>query len=225
MLKVFNKKWLRLAFIALALLALSWIFRPRTTCCSEHLSAKEIAELTAAAERGDVKAMSRLSLFLYESGGMKEEQQARYWLQQGADHGDPEAESHVASLLLEKENPVDQQSGVKYLMSAANHGLPRAQVALGKLYLEGKLVPKNDALAEEWFRKNAVTGDLSGMLALVDMLAARAQTKAELAECLSWISKALASPDIKPAPYYLEEFLKQKERVLQKAKTAGFIIS
>jgi hypothetical protein len=62
---------------------------------------------------------------------------------------------------------------LKFQLGRASNGSAYAQCALGKRYLEGKGVPKDEALARSWLEKSAAQGDEEAKAALRKLPPAR----------------------------------------------------
>ena len=83
-------------------------------------------------------------------------EKARVWFERLAQGGDPEGWFHLALIHVAKRDPPER--ALPYLREAADKGYGRANHWLGSLYESGKGVPKDEALALEWYRKGARYG-------------------------------------------------------------------
>ncbi len=110
---------------------------------------------TRAAEQGLVAAQYALAV-LYHAGEIvgRDAKQAIDWYTRAAEAGDLKAQ-HSLGLIYEQGLLVEQNypQAVRWYILAAEKGVSGDQFALGEIYRHGhEGVPKNGALAQQWYR-------------------------------------------------------------------------
>ncbi|WP_068878989.1 SEL1-like repeat protein [Phenylobacterium sp. CCH12-B4] len=159
------------------------------------------AEVSAALERGDPKAVGRLTTLaqvgdakaqvklagLYEAGrgGVPRDLgAARRWTLRAARGGDRTAMYNAAVFLMEGEGgPQDMREAGFWFRRAAERGVVDAQYNLGMMYEVGRGIEQNAAEARRWYAAAAKAGDSAAAARLADLEtpAVRLETTSEVA--------------------------------------------
>jgi len=114
----------------------------------ERNLARAEKHLLAAAEEQPA-ATFQLSALYYEQKRIVE---GGRWMQRAAEQGYPRAMYEQGVALLEEG---DVEGGLDWLNRSAELGYDQSQVRLASIYLDGEVVPKNEALALSWVRRAA----------------------------------------------------------------------
>jgi TPR repeat protein len=117
---------------------------------------------------------------------------------------DPEAAFQLGRKLLHglDGQTKDPQRARGLMEAAAAKGHAGAMAGIGFFYATGLTVPKNEQMAEEWFRKSAMAGNAKGELNLGLLLARNQEPEARVKEGVAWVEKAAAKGD-GDAQYFL----------------------
>jgi TPR repeat protein len=183
-----RKRWY-IGIVVVLAAVVGGLYTFSSNCCSEELTAAELASLHEMAERGNVDAM--LELFAFHEN-RDESAISQAWLERAAKTGSSDADMFLYHRLISKRDPSSKRLATKHLMSAAERGKPSAQELLGSSYKEGKSgLPKNLERAKYWLRKSALAGDPDGVLELCN-LALVERDRTQCAECLSLTTRAMS---------------------------------
>jgi TPR repeat protein len=208
---------------------------------------KESVKLfTAAAERGDRRAMLILGLQLAKGDGVNkaDDNAAAMWLKRASDLGDPEAMLGYGECLEEGQGvPQDFNAAAQLYSKAAALGVVAAKSKLGVLYRRGQGVPKvdyNEAL--RLFKEAAADGfveaqgNLGVMYILGEGVPADPTKAVELwkdgaekgdSNCMFSLALALEGgdagpPDLEAAKYwYRQAALKGHVRAIERSLELG----
>jgi hypothetical protein len=123
-------------------------------------SAKKVARLRAAAERGSAKAQLELG-HVYSRGEEAEEDEAEAvrWYRRAAEQGLADAMVALADQQRQGAGIAKNEAeAAAWYRKAAEIGNPDAQRMLGLAYAQGAGVPRDDARAFEWLRRAAEQG-------------------------------------------------------------------
>jgi hypothetical protein len=125
-----------------------------------HPELRPLAQLQAAAERGDAQSQRQLGLrYLAGEGVAPEPARAASWWLKAAAQGDIEAQDALATLYFTGQGvPQDHAQAVRWWHQAARHGDADAQGTLGWIYFQGLGVPADPALAYAWSSLGADNG-------------------------------------------------------------------
>lgn len=127
----------------------------RCQCQSSGLP--PLAELKAAAERGDAIAQDKLgSYYHYQRSDL---QNAFVWYEKAAQHGIANSQYEVASRLLQRsEEPREKANAskladeaIRWLWLAALRGHTQSQHSIGRQYESGKWLPRDYPEAYKWY--------------------------------------------------------------------------
>jgi len=154
-----------------------------------------VADLRAAAERGDVASQVALAHVLRGAGqDLGGYEAAASWYRAAADRGDPEAQLELGRLILYGAVVQAPEAGIAWLEQAADHS-PEAALELGMAYESGRGTAVDLQRAGELYREAADAGIaaaatrlgqliVSGALGTVDLdeAVARYQQAAELGD-------------------------------------------
>ena len=123
------------------------------TAFAQAPTSEQIAEYTAAAERGEARAQFNLGS-MYENGeGVPEDDAtAVKWYTKAAEQGNANAQSNLGLMYDHGRGvPEDDATAVKWYRKAAEQGDANAQSNLGLMYNHGDGVPEDDVTAYMWF--------------------------------------------------------------------------
>ena len=154
-----------------------------------------IADLTAAAEKGDPAAQTALSFRYRDGKGVPRDNAAALkWARLAADQGHPAGLDavgwHYYRGLGVKQN-FDVSAG--YFRSAAKKGNAFGQQNLAASYFSGSGVEQDYKLAFEWWEKAAKQGNSEAMLRLGTVLAAGDGIDPDEAKAAEWCEKSAAA--------------------------------
>ena len=130
-------------------------------------AARTVPEEAAAAQRvghaaalGDADAQFALGR-LYETGRSvtHDPEAARRWYAEAARAGNAEASFNLGMMEISRGGEGAYERAASYFRAAAERGNVDAQVNLALLYEQGLGVPRDDALALDWYAKAALRGD------------------------------------------------------------------
>ncbi len=122
---------------------------------------RKLAELTAAADKGDVKAMEELTdIYFHGRNGVKiDYPQAFKWCKMNAEKGVPKAQAFLAYLYRHGlGTKKDMKMAVKWYQRAAKAGNADAQAELGHFHETGEGVRKNLPEAVKLYKLAAAKG-------------------------------------------------------------------
>lgn len=108
-----------------------------------------------------------------------------------ADNGDIHAEHMLVNFYM-LGTPFlqpDPQKGLYWLRKAAENKDPSAMTALGISYYAGIGVPKDKKIAEEWYQKAALLGNIDAQFWLLHIALSKTTNKTEIKEILAQIQK------------------------------------
>ena len=118
---------------------------------------------TAAAQNGDIHAMSAIGMMALEGQGIEKNiPLGREWLEKAAAQNEPVASFNLALLLFASGTVSDEKKAVELLKIAAEAEVPDAQHALGVAYLKGRGIDRNAEEAAKWFFRAAENGSIAG---------------------------------------------------------------
>ena len=123
---------------------LALLLGPLPSSLAQQPNLPKLAEIKAAAERGEVEAQISLA-DEYASRG--ELAGATAWYLKAAKQNAPRAQYELGNLL----STAKPMESFRWFQAAADHGYARAQIVLGTYYRDGNLVRKNLAEAYKWF--------------------------------------------------------------------------
>lgn len=151
---------------------------------------KAVEWFRKAAEAGSLKGQLNLGLMLRQGKTIKlSNEESLLWIQKSADGGLMEAKGVLGRLyfLGDTLQPRDIGKAVPYLREAAESGNPICQNMLGVAYRDGAGVEKNDAVAEEWFRKAALQNSVKAQSNLAHLLGVESSESPNRKEALKWL--------------------------------------
>ena len=148
------------------------------------------------AEKGSARAQLNLGNLLLkgqgDTGAVPEAQckEALLWIQKAADQNFSEAAAVYGSILYFGDHGVEKNHDLmaKYLKIAAEAGSADAQNKFGVLHEYGWGVPLDMAMAQQWFRKAAIQGNLKAQSNLGRTLGALSESKETRIEALAWLT-------------------------------------
>jgi hypothetical protein len=163
---------------------------------SKDVNQMNVAELQAAANQGNDRAMIKLGL-LYDVGqeGITQNfDEAVKWFRKAANDKDPEAQYWMGYVYLHGTG-VDKNlsEAVKWFRLSADAGQPWAQTVLGHLYERGLGVEKDDKKAFDYIQKAAIKGYPFGEEALGTFFLKGIGTETNLTEAFTWFQKSAES--------------------------------
>ena len=123
------------------------------TAFAQAPTSEQIAQYTAAAERGEARAQFNLGS-MYENGeGVPEDDAtAVKWYTKAAEQGNANAQSNLGLMYDHGRGvPEDDATAVQWYRKAAEQGDANAQSNLGLMYNHGDGVPEDDVTAYMWF--------------------------------------------------------------------------
>ena len=132
-------RWVRDLVLLLALLC-----GPLLPGFAQTSNLPKLAEIKAAAEKGDAEAQMSLG---DEFTSRSDSASAAIWFQKAAKQGAARAQYELAAILSTSK----PQESFRWFQAAADQGFAKAQVVLGSYYRDGTLVRKNHAEAYKWF--------------------------------------------------------------------------
>jgi TPR repeat protein len=147
------------------------------------------------AEKGSAKAQLNLGKLLLKGQGdtaadaEAQRKDGLQWMQKAADQNLPEAASNYGSILYFGDHGIvkNDDLAAKYLKIAAEAGLANAQNILGCLYDFGLGVSSDASLAQQWFRKAALQGNVKAQSNLGRVLGPSSEVKEARIEALAWL--------------------------------------
>ena len=150
------------------------------------------------AEKGSAKAQLNLGLFLLDGKDttVTDSEESRVeglrWMRKAADQGLPEAGLSYGSVLFSGEYGMatDYDNAARYLKIAAAADIAAAQNILGMMSDFGWGIPADKVMAEQWFRKAALQGDLKAQANLGTILGPLSEVKETRIEALAWLMLA-----------------------------------
>ncbi len=156
------------------------------------VSAAQIPELTAKAEKGDAEAQQVLGSAYAKGEGVKQDyQQAANWYQRAATNGNPAAQNALGDLFVAGQGvPQDNTQAANWYRRAAEQGLAGAQYNLAALYAVGKGVPFNNAEALKWYLQAANQGDPLAQYNVGMRYFEARGVKQDLGQAFKWLSLA-----------------------------------
>lgn len=159
-------------------------------------SPRSLADLRAAAEKGDVFAQRVLAnAYLTGEGVPKDAAEGVRWVRAAANQRDPIAQYILGTLYDQGEGvTADLREAVKWYELAAAQGLADAQYNVGLCYLKGEGVLKDTRKAFDWFRKAADQGDARSQCNVGLAYINGNGVEKNLTEAVSWLRKAAYPP-------------------------------
>lgn len=147
------------------------------------------------AEKGSAKAQLNLGnvLLKRKSGAATDpetsRQEALQWIKKAADQGLPEAGLAYGRFLYFGDHGLtqDYENAARYLKIAAEAGIADAQNMLGFMSNIGWGGPVDKAVAEQWFRKAALQGNLKAQANLGVILGPLSEHRETRIEALAWL--------------------------------------
>lgn len=154
-----------------------------------RMSAEELADYTASAEKGDADAQNKLgNLYRYGLGVPRDFELAFKWFGRAAAQSNAPAELNLGNLFLSGNGAKQSSSeAAKWFRRAAEHGLALAQTFLGQLYDEGKHVPQDYREAAIWYRRAAEQGEGNGQLNLAGLYYKGRGVPEDYVEAYKWV--------------------------------------
>lgn len=144
------------------------------------LSDKEIEELAAKAEKGDLKAASLIeSHYMYCAEDPKK---ARFWTEKRAALGDASAWYNLYSDDKNSKDEKERNQSLTELVKSAEGGYGFAQMTLADKYFIGNGVTKDYVQGEVWLLRAAQTGEPEAMRALSVLLLVKSRARESLIE-------------------------------------------
>jgi len=147
------------------------------------------------AEKGSAKAQLNLGNRLLRAGdgfgnaSEKDRSEGLLWLKKAADQNLPEACMAYGSILFSGEYGLatDYDSAARYMKIAVAADIAAAQNIMGMMSHYGWGVPVDKVMAEQWFRKAALKGDLKAQSNLGSILGPLSEDKQTRLEALAWL--------------------------------------
>ena len=165
---------------------------------AKDISAKEVEEWRAAAEKGDAEAQHKLSFVYYHGAGgvAKNKREAVRWTRKAAEQGYAKAQHNLGASYSHGEGVAkNMREAVRWYRKAAEQGDARAQYDLGVSYFDGKGVFKDMREAVRWWRKAAEQGVVRAQLDLGLSYANGEGVISDGREAYIWYSIASAGGD------------------------------
>jgi len=138
-----------------------------------------------AAEQGHTRAQYELGRMYAEGRGTPvDKAKALLWLRRAAENG-----LYIAHFDIEQAG--GREAYVETLAdyrSRAERGEARAQASLANVYYSGLLVPEDQAIAFQWWRKSAEQGDAEGALSLGEAYLHGLGTERDFIQAYKWLS-------------------------------------
>lgn len=166
------------------------------TCFAQD---KNIAKLTKAAEKGDVKAQIELGKCYYNGKNVaKDYAEAFKWFQKAADNGYAEGQYRLGLMYNNGEGTnKNEETSVLLYRKAANQGYAYALKALGVMFENGSGIEKNQDSAKYWYdkaypeiRRIAESGDAEGERHLGNCYEFSRGVEQSYTESVHWYSKS-----------------------------------
>lgn len=157
--------------------------------------ARAVAYYQRGADQGSDKAAFRLG-FLYWFGapGLPPDRaKARPHLVRLAASGDQDAQRYLREENIKASDDERSPSAIATLIQSAQAGDIRAQTKLAWNYEAGRGVPRDLALAAEWFQRAAAGGDGEAMYALSVMHATGAGRPRDAMQADHWLKRSAAA--------------------------------
>ena len=147
------------------------------------------------AEKGSAKSQFNLGNALLKGKGgagtdaEKSQQEALQWIKKAADQGLPEAGLAYGRFLYFGDHGLakDYESAARYLKIAAAADIADAQNILGFMNNMGWGGPVDKVMAEQWFRKAALQGNLKAQANLGRILNPLSEDRKTRIEALAWL--------------------------------------
>jgi len=128
------------------------------------LPSLSLAQVRAAAEKGDVQAQYNLGEMYQNGEGMalNDDAQAVFWYRKAAGQGDATARYYLGMMYYQGKGVAqDYTQAIFWWRKEAEQGDGAAQYALGNMYRDGKGVAQDYAQAVFWYRKAAGQGEFA----------------------------------------------------------------
>jgi TPR repeat protein len=160
-------------------------------------TANSIAQLRAAATKGDKEAENRLGTFFSNGEATpfvpRDDDAALSWWQKAADQGQRDAAFSLGISYIYSFDGLaqDQEKGLKWLRLAADKGNANAQYFLGVSYVNGKYVAKDTKEALKWLHKAAEQDSPRAEAALGALYANGDGIEPNQKEAVKWTKKAV----------------------------------
>ena len=158
---------------------------------------KDLAELRARAEKGDVSAQYSLAVMYATGKGVATDLiEAVNWLRKAADQGNASAQYNLGVMYANGEGVTkDSAEAVNWYRRAAEQGHARAQANLGQKYFQGDGVAKDLTEVAKWYRKAADQGITEAQYNLGVMYGRGEGVLKDEIEALAWFSIGAISGD------------------------------
>jgi TPR repeat protein len=158
------------------------------------VSATQIPELSAKADKGDADAQRTLGGAYARGEGVKQDyQEAAKWYQRAATNGNAAAQTALGELFEAGQGvPHDYAQAAAWYRRAAEQGLSGAQYNLAALYAVGKGVPLDNAEALKWYVQAANQGDSLAQYNVGMRYFEAHGIKRDLEQAYKWLSLAAA---------------------------------
>lgn len=175
------------------------------------VSQKELEEAShwylLAANQDFAAAQNNLGAMYLDGRGVgRDEGLAQSYYRRAAQQGNAESETNLALLILRKHTPGEAHEALDWLTRAAKQGFAPAEAQLAQIYLDGMLLPPDDAQAVELFREAAVQHYAWGEYGYALMLQSGTGTTRDLVDAGVWMQRA-ADQQLPPALFDLSTML------------------
>jgi uncharacterized protein len=153
-----------------------------------------------AAQRGDAMAANMAGRCHEQGWGTAvDAEKAAHWYRQALRLAElPQAQYNLANLMAAGQGVArDHREAFALYSQAAGQGYAKAYAKLGRYHEDGQLVPRDEALAFDCYRRGAEGGDFRGQFSYAGMLAAQGRTD----EALMWLEKVIEGA----TPRYLRQ--------------------
>lgn len=182
---------------------------------THRFSAEKLRELERRADTGDIEALRCLADEYFS-----DKEKSLDLSRRGAKLGDAEFQYRVFVALGKSSNPKERTEGLNALKDAGNQNYVVAQWNLAFLYEQGEIVTKNLNIAEKWYRKAAIQGDIPSLFDLTRLLTVRSSKFSALEEAYGWTVIILKRVRVKKNKLDTDTQLLQA-RILEKVKELG----
>lgn len=149
--------------------------------------------MTLAAEGGWADAgfyMGRMYAVGAGAGVKRDFEEAKRWWRMAAEHGHVPSQFNLGSVMLQSKNEEEHPEGMKLLKQAVVRKLDRAELFMAEAALRGFGMPKDDAVAFEYYKKSANQGHMQGQYMTGQALAKGVGIKTDPVEAIVWLTLA-----------------------------------
>lgn len=150
--------------------------------------------LTQSANKGDVEAMSTLSI-LYYCGYYDfapDFYKRMYWLKRAAEVGDIYSMMELAYIYRDgnEVTDIDNKEAIYWIKKTVEAGEPEGMYLMGKCYYEGAGIEQDYGMALYWFGEAAAAGDTDSMKELAKMYQNGIGVPVDLEKAREWFEKS-----------------------------------